>query len=121
MVAMSSITIPRSGLANFFFPGHTESRRVWRCSPRDNPPKIEFRLLQNASLFQLDQLIQIEILEAVALRQFDELRRNALHFGADDFVDVRLEARGLESLDEVGGDTLHFERDPFVLVGVDSR
>src|SRR5216684_3490390 len=77
-------------------------------------------LLQNACVFQLDQLVQIEILETLAARQFDELRRDSHHFGADDFVDVGLEARGLQRLDEFLGDSLYFERDPFVLVGINA-
>src|SRR5437763_12813368 len=70
-------------------------------------------LLQNACVFELDQLVQVEILESLAAREFDELRRDALNLCAHDFVNVGLEAGCLQALDEVRSDALDFERDPF--------
>src|ERR1700747_2309973 len=70
-----------------------------RCAAKYAPLGWLNYLLQHARVFELDQLIQVEILEAVAARQFDELRRDALYFRADYFVDIGLKSCGLQSFD----------------------
>ena len=45
--------------------------------------------IQNPQLPKLNQFLQSQILEPMLLRPLDELRRNILHFGADDVVDPR--------------------------------
>src|SRR5215813_5302959 len=110
MVAMSSIVLPHARLGRRPLK-NLGTRRAARWTPGSTRQLTEdrVRLLQNASVFQLDQLVQIEIFEAVALGQFDELRRDALYFRTDDFIHIGLEPGGLQTLNIFGGQALHFE------------
>src|SRR5262252_4098703 len=121
MVAMSSIAKPSKQTSRL--PSFLGTRRAGATDLVSGATthRRSFRLLQNASVFQLDELVQIKILEAMALSQRNELRRNALHLRADDFVHIGLEPGSLQALDVVGVDALHLQGDPLVLVGVDTR
>src|SRR5437660_9488763 len=78
----------------------------------------EMCLLQDVCVFELGQLVQVKILETMAARKFDKLRRNAHYFRGNDFVNIWLNTSGLKALDKVCVYSLDFERDPFVLVWV---
>src|SRR6516225_10210453 len=71
--------------------------------------------IEHAGPFQTDELIECQILEAVAARFLYKFRGDALDLRADGFIDVYFEAGRLQCFQIVRGDALHLQAHKFRL------
>src|SRR5215831_18787455 len=77
--------------------------------------------IEHAGPFQTDELIERQILEAMAARFLYKFRGDALDLRAYGFIDVYFEAIRLECFQIVRGDALHLQAHKFVGSGFEAK